>query len=306
MKFLPLLFLTLLEKPLVDAAGVVPGTGEFCSVYHAGATQSITCYDMGCDGYCGQCLSNWCPWECNGHDCGGSPEGGSFETYRFDCAAGCVQKKPCDPIPNARFTGSGSDRASCPFECDAGYLKKDRTCVKVIGKNGVIQVPGVGQYCLEYFIPKYPTGPPTYGGSYYLMVSDNCWQDNCDGTCGLCYNSPYQVCPWNCYEGCQGSYLNYYPQFEYTDYKFHCSSGCVAMANCAPVDNALFVAGDNCPFQCNAGYTKSGNACVKFACGSNQYLSNGVCTTCQPCGVGLYRKDCAGASEGSCAPCTNR
>lgn len=128
------------------------------------------------------------------------------------------------------------------------------------GNNGVIQIPVSGEYCSNW-----------YSGSsfeYKLYYDDSC--QNCDEVCTSCFGGEHQECPWNCYDGCLGEYYSFV--YDYEIYDAVCKAGCVSSANCTAIANAYFTGSgtaignpNSCPFECNAGYTKSGSSCVAAA-----------------------------------------
>jgi hypothetical protein len=168
-----------------------------------------------------------------------------------------------------------------------------------IGNNGVIQVPGVGEYCTNY---RY--GPLTsnwYGAGNPLP------------SCYLCFDGQ-KKCPWNCNSGCFSVYQNVYVTGKGHHSISYCSDGCLHKSDCTSIPNGYFtgngtIVGDStsCPFQCNTGYTKYESSCVyePVTCSQGQYVKNNVCTPCQTCANGYWLDGCTGSNPGTCTACNN-
>ena len=165
------------------------------------------------------------------------------------------------------------------------------------GYDGVVQSPGIGEYCVEYF------NKLTYNIDDYSPSSQ----------CRPCFDYYEKTCPWNCGSSCfmvSEEFLMEYYMFKTV---FECLGGCLFTAECTAVDDGYFTSsgvtvGDasSCQFACNTGYSKSGSTCVSnSACGAGQYKLNGVCTQCRTCDNGFWLDGCTGTNSGVCLECTN-
>ena len=127
-----------------------------------------------------------------------------------------------------------------------------------VGSNGVIQIVGVGEYCIGYFDALQFT---------YRLDYATC--QNCDGLSVACFGQVAEICPWNYDSGCVGLYIDSHSDYE--EYDYTCSAGCISKQGCTAKANAYFTGigtvGDSnsCPFACNPGYTRSGALCVGAA-----------------------------------------
>jgi hypothetical protein len=146
-----------------------PDIGWYCSYYVQqryeeawfAPTTLPSCYQ--CFGYVGDNsrfnptyvagYTTTCPWSCTSSFCS-SIYSGKINSqpppnqymYSLDCNAGCVRKTPCQAIENGYFTGRGGTASdTCPFECNAGYLKQGYSCVGTCSE-GFYQLNG---YCTE-------------------------------------------------------------------------------------------------------------------------------------------------------------
>jgi hypothetical protein len=153
--------------------------------------------------------------------------------------------------------------------------------VEAAGNNGRKQIPKTGEYCANYF--------DAYSFRYDMLISQ-C--QNCDGTCTACKFKEDPICPWECYFGCSGSYIDFAFNPDREKYDYICSAGCVSTASCTPISDGYFTGAgtingnsNSCPFNCNAGFTKSGLACV---CPLGQYSLNGVCVACSSVTNGYF------------------
>ena len=177
-----------------------------------------------------------------------------------------------------------------------------------------------GQWCTNYFNAE---NPCDWSNDPYDPNQAGDYKDVC-APGGQC-------CPWALNEGCtfEGTYGfngggRRLLQQE-TGSSWDCESGCVSVASCTPIPNAVFtgpsgppvvtgsaINGDlawtysptGCPFVCNSGYLVSGYSCVA-TCSSGQYSSGGACLACRTCPKGQFISGCSGASAGTCSNCTN-
>jgi hypothetical protein len=75
-----------------------------------------------------------------------------------------------------------------------------------------------------------------------------------------------------------------------------CYDGCVTVSPCTPIPNAYFTgtaspstSATGCPWACNAGFTKSGSACIaSVSCSAGQYATSATATACIGCPAGTY------------------
>jgi len=160
---------------------------------------------------------------------------------------------------------------------------------------------GNGQYCSNY-----------YGGStdcewdndYYNV---NQWEDSAQ----ICAPGGY-CCIWAYNQGCTLVEIIAGRRDHTTDSSWwDCAAGCVTAASCTSIPNAYFTgpaspvtSATACPFQCNAGYVKSGSSCTpSSSCQVGQFSSGGLC--CKTCQAGQYTTGCSATSAGTCTNCTN-
>ena len=184
----------------------------------------------------------------------------------------CLETANCTSVFNAYFTGPGPTLAtSCPIQCNVGFKLRvlsysggPRVCIPedYDGYNGMIQVPGVGEYCFEWYAG--------FVDEFYFFFSDI--KSN---VCGACYPviDPFLPCPWTCSsQRCLLTPDIYDPVGSATGF---CSSGCLCKGRCQSIRNGYFTgngtvrgkgvdftAGLSCPFECNAGFIKSNYSCV--------------------------------------------
>ncbi|XRB18062.1 TNFR-Cys domain-containing protein [Pseudoscourfieldia marina] len=244
------------------------------------------------------------------------------------------------------------------------------------GSTGECSSAGA-MYSRHEYHTDYPHWIPS--GSRWREYRDNSWNDNYDVriTCSTeptapspppapCSswkpsNSEYTTgagssCQWQCRAGYykSGDSCNQCETSSCSAAGFRretCSNaGRTSPAQCnIPCDNYMPSNGEysggaepqgSCPWQCKAGYYKSGNSCVacKTSCPQGQFLGGqscpagstydtrtcsscssscsigeyltgcsgsnaGSCTACPTCGSGEYRQGCTGTNSGSCASC---
>ena len=206
----------------------------------------------------------------------------------------------------------------------------------LVGAQSPVTV-GNGQYCSNY-----------YGGSTDCDWTNDYYNPDQEGDSSeVCAPGGY-CCIWAYGTGCSFVQANVHSgggrrrllQSEYSSY-WNCAAGCVTAASCTAIPNAYFTGPASpvttataCPFQCNAGYAKSGSACVltgtttkaattsttaapattPLVCPAGKYLSSGQCgncsagtytsgtgfSVCANCSVGLY----SNASSSSCSQCS--
>jgi hypothetical protein len=158
--------------------------------------------------------------------------------------------------------------------------------LQAAGNNGRIQIPGVGEYCANY-----------YNARIYEDRFDVQSCVHCDG-CRTCQFNRAPQCPWQCFSGCYGTWMGSVPNTWLTlIYQVECKAGCVETLSCnPPIANASHTGPgavnndpNSCPFNCNAGL----------------YLSNGACVPCKTCDAGKWLQNCTGSDAGTCVSCTN-
>lgn len=173
--------------------------------------------------------------------------------------------------------------------------------------------PGVGQYCSNFANGFYrnPEDGAYMSASFDLAVVCNC------ALMPVCAGQSNAACPW-----AAGAYCGVVAPCERAgdDYRscqiegtIFCNSGCAAVSPCTALPlNAHFTGAANpitssgaCPWECNAGYTRTASSCALTVCTTSFYNNGTDCAPCPTCATGLYRSGCIGTSSGECITCTN-